>query len=120
MLTIYNKLAEHEADETIAHVFRQMSGIEKGHAEAFAKKGNLDLRDLMLPSWRAKVIVVFSVSSQRSGLVFDWAIYLLVHGKKCLVPRVKASTLWAICCRHNFWQWEINRQLDNWLKIKSA
>ena len=35
---LYKKLADHEEDETIAHVFRQMSDIEKSHAEAFAKK----------------------------------------------------------------------------------
>ena len=36
---LYQKLAEHETDEIIAHVFRQMSEIERSHAEAFAKKG---------------------------------------------------------------------------------
>jgi vacuolar iron transporter family protein len=53
---LYQKLAEHETDETIANVFRQMSGIEKGHAEAFAKKENISLVNLMKPSWRAKTI----------------------------------------------------------------
>lgn len=53
---LYQKLAEHEADETIANVFRQMSDIEKGHAEAFAKKENISLENLMQPSWRAKTI----------------------------------------------------------------
>jgi VIT1/CCC1 family predicted Fe2+/Mn2+ transporter len=53
---LYERLAEHEADETIANVFRQMSAIEKSHAEAFARKENLDLADLMHPSWRAKTL----------------------------------------------------------------
>ena len=35
---LYEKLAEHEPDKTVANVFSQMSAIEKGHAEAFAKK----------------------------------------------------------------------------------
>ena len=35
---LYQKLAENETDETIANVFRQMSEIEKGHAEAFLQK----------------------------------------------------------------------------------
>jgi VIT1/CCC1 family predicted Fe2+/Mn2+ transporter len=52
---LYQKLAEHEADETIAHVFRQMSLIEKSHAVAFAKKKNINV-DKLLPSWRAKVL----------------------------------------------------------------
>jgi len=53
---LYQKLAEHEADPVIAHVFRQMSDIEKGHAEAFAKKENLKPENLMAPSWRAKTL----------------------------------------------------------------
>src|SRR5665647_2865418 len=35
---LYKKLAENETDETIANVFRQMSEIEKSHAEAFLQK----------------------------------------------------------------------------------
>ncbi|MGZ8541637.1 MAG: ferritin family protein, partial [Chitinophagaceae bacterium] len=43
---LYQKLADHEKDETIASVFRQMSGIERSHAEAFAKKENISLENL--------------------------------------------------------------------------
>lgn len=53
---LYQKLADHEADPTIANVFRQMSDIEKGHAEAFAKKENISLENLIKPSWRAKTL----------------------------------------------------------------
>jgi len=53
---LYQQLAEHEEDPTIANVFRQMSGIEKSHAEAFAKKENISLDNLMQPSWRAKTL----------------------------------------------------------------
>lgn len=53
---LYNKLAENEADPTIANVFRQMSEIEQSHAEAFAKKENIPLAQLMQPSWRAKTL----------------------------------------------------------------
>lgn len=53
---LYQKLAEHEKDETIARVFRQMSDIERSHAEAFAKKENIRLEPLMQPSWRAKTL----------------------------------------------------------------
>jgi vacuolar iron transporter family protein len=52
---LYGKLAEHEPDETIANVFRKMSEIERGHAEAFAKKGNIKASDFA-PSWRAKTL----------------------------------------------------------------
>ncbi len=53
---LYQQLAEHEEDPTIANVFRQMSGIEKSHAEAFAKKENISFDNLMQPSWRAKTL----------------------------------------------------------------
>lgn len=53
---LYQKLAEHETDTTIANVFRQMSLIEKKHAEGFATKENISLENLMHPSWRAKTI----------------------------------------------------------------
>ncbi|MBI3133369.1 MAG: VIT1/CCC1 transporter family protein [Bacteroidetes bacterium] len=53
---LYQKLAEHESDETIAQVFKKMSDIERGHAEAFARKENLPVVGLMQPSWRAKTL----------------------------------------------------------------
>ena len=53
---LYQKLAEHEEDAIIAQVYRQMSEIEKGHAEAFAKKQNLAIGQIMKPSWRAKAM----------------------------------------------------------------
>ncbi len=53
---LYQRLADHETDETIAHVFRQMSDIEKGHAEAFAISNNISTDNLMQPSWRAKIL----------------------------------------------------------------
>jgi len=40
---LYTKLAENEGDETIANVFRKMSDIEKDHAEAFARKENINV-----------------------------------------------------------------------------
>ena len=53
---LYQKLAEHEQDPTIANVFRQMSAIENSHAEAFAKKYNIPSDKLLQPSWRAKTL----------------------------------------------------------------
>ncbi len=53
---LYQKLAEHEEDATIARVYRQMSEIEKGHAVAFAKKQNLAIGPILKPSWRAKTM----------------------------------------------------------------
>lgn len=51
---LYRKLAENEADEAVANVFRKMSEIEQGHAEAFARKEGLSTENLIQPSWRAK------------------------------------------------------------------
>jgi vacuolar iron transporter family protein len=53
---LYQKLADNEEDSTIAKVFREMSAIERSHAEAFAKKENLRLENIFLPSWRAKTL----------------------------------------------------------------
>lgn len=53
---LYTSLAEHEDDPTIAGVYRQMSEIERGHAEAFAHKAKIDLREMMRPSWRARTL----------------------------------------------------------------
>jgi len=53
---LYEKLAEHEADATIANVYRQMSNIERGHAQAFQNKDNSQLSVLIKPSWRAKTL----------------------------------------------------------------
>lgn len=53
---LYKQLAEHEDDETIAHVYRQMSAIERSHAEAFALKQQLDIATFLRPSWRAKTL----------------------------------------------------------------
>ena len=53
---LYQKLAENESDELIAHVYAQMSAIEKSHAEAFALKENINLESIFKPSWRAKTL----------------------------------------------------------------
>jgi len=53
---LYRKLAQHESDETVANVFRQMSEIEQGHAEAFARIVNIPTENLIRPSWRAKTM----------------------------------------------------------------
>jgi vacuolar iron transporter family protein len=53
---LYQKLADHEEDPTISKVFREMSSIEKSHAEAFARKENINLEKIFIPSWRAKTL----------------------------------------------------------------
>lgn len=53
---LYERLADNEDDATIADVFRQMSEIERGHAEAFAKSENFSTENLIRPSWRARTL----------------------------------------------------------------
>jgi len=53
---LYNILAKNEADQNVADVFRQMSIIEKGHAEAFLAKNSLTISQLPKPSTRAKTL----------------------------------------------------------------
>ncbi|MEI7725708.1 MAG: VIT1/CCC1 transporter family protein [Bacteroidota bacterium] len=53
---LYQVLAENESDPVIAKVFEKMSEIEKGHAGAMAKKMNISLKNLIQPSWRAKIL----------------------------------------------------------------
>ncbi|HNR06057.1 MAG TPA: VIT1/CCC1 transporter family protein [Saprospiraceae bacterium] len=76
---LYLKLAEHESDPTLVNVFRQMSEIEKSHAEAFAKKENLPFESLLRPSWRAKTMNVI-------GKVFgyDYVLGFLMDTEKNL------------------------------------
>jgi VIT1/CCC1 family predicted Fe2+/Mn2+ transporter len=51
---LYSQLAAHEEDPIIAHVYREMSDIEKSHAVLFAQKENILLEGIFKPSWRAK------------------------------------------------------------------
>ncbi|OIP85028.1 MAG: rubrerythrin family protein [Porphyromonadaceae bacterium CG2_30_38_12] len=53
---LYRKLAEHESDEAVANVLKQMSEIEQSHAEAFARKSNIPTENLIQPSWRAQTL----------------------------------------------------------------
>ena len=53
---LYGRLADNEDDAVIAGVFREMSEIEKGHAEAFAKSKDKNAGIDIIPSWRARTI----------------------------------------------------------------
>jgi vacuolar iron transporter family protein len=83
---LYQKLAENEPEETLATVFRQMSEIEKSHAEAFAKKMNLPLEGLMKPSWRAKTL-------NRIGKIFgyDYVLGVLMDTEKSISNAVVSA-----------------------------
>jgi len=76
---LYSRLAANETDEAVANIFRQMSEIEQGHAEAFARKVNIPVENLMRPSWRAKTMNLI-------GKVFgyDYVLGALMDTEKSL------------------------------------
>lgn len=76
---LYRKLAENEEDKNVADIFRQMSDIEVGHAEAFLKKMNLSANQMPSPSFRAKTL-------NRIGKIFgyDYVLGVLMDTEKSL------------------------------------
>jgi predicted membrane protein (TIGR00267 family) len=76
---LYDILAKHEADETVAGIFRQMSAIEKSHAKAFTEKSGFPESVLSKPSWRAKTLVFI-------GKVFgyDYVLGVLLDTEKSI------------------------------------
>jgi VIT1/CCC1 family predicted Fe2+/Mn2+ transporter len=76
---LYQKLAENEGDALIAGIYRQMSEIERSHAEAFAKKENISPDLLMQPSWRARV---FNLIGRVFG--YDYVLGSLMDTEKNL------------------------------------
>ena len=54
---LYGELAKKEEDPGVAEIFRQMSGIEKGHATSFLKKSGLNPSEMPGPSRRAKILM---------------------------------------------------------------
>lgn len=83
---LYGVLAGNEPDKTIAHVFHQMSEIEKGHALAFLRKLNLDESHLPKPSRRAKVL-----SSIGKVLGYDYILGVLMDTEKSLSSSILKS-----------------------------
>ena len=55
---LYDRVAEQEEDEQVAKLFREMAGIERGHAEtAFAQlRTDGTLKEMPGPSWRARML----------------------------------------------------------------
>lgn len=83
---LYGRLAEVEEDETVAGVFRQMSEIERGHAEAFAAKAGLPAAVLGRPSGRARVL-------DRIGKIFgyDYVLGVLMDTEKSISNAIIAT-----------------------------
>ena len=83
---LYQVLADHEEDPNVAHIFRQMSDIEKGHALAFMKHNGLDASALPGPSSRARVLNTI-------GKVFgyDYVLGVLLDTEKSLSASVQEA-----------------------------
>ena len=53
---LYGRLAETETDKEVSAIFKQMSEIEMGHANAFLEKSGLAPEQMPAPSFRAKTL----------------------------------------------------------------
>ena len=80
---LYSVLADHEEDPNVAHIFRQMSDIERGHALAFIKHNGMEPSALPGPSSRAKVLNTI-------GKIFgyDYVLGVLLDTEKSLSASV--------------------------------
>lgn len=76
---LYHLLAQHEEDAQVAEVFRQMSEIEKGHAEIFLKKQNIPSDQMPQPSRRAKTLAKIG-----KVLGYDYILGVLLDTEKSL------------------------------------
>lgn len=83
---LYKILAEHEADNDVANIFRQMSDIELGHAMAFMEKQKQDVNLLPLPSGRAKILAFI-------GKVFgyDYVLGVLLDTERSISNSIRTS-----------------------------
>jgi VIT1/CCC1 family predicted Fe2+/Mn2+ transporter len=83
---LYKVLAEHEEDPNVAHIFHQMSDIEKGHALAFMKHNGLDPAALPGPSARARVL-----NSIGKVFGYDYVLGVLLDTEKSLSASVQEA-----------------------------
>ena len=76
---LYSILADKEENKEVASIFRQMSEIEKGHAEAFLLKTGLGPDKMPAPSFRARTL-------NRIGKLFgyDYVLGVLMDTEKTL------------------------------------
>ncbi len=81
---LYSKLASVESDAIVANVFRQMSDIEKSHAEAFLIKAHLT--EMPLPSMRAKIL---NTIGKLFG--YDYVLGVLMDTEKSISNAVIAA-----------------------------
>jgi len=83
---LYQVLADHEEDEQVAGIFRQMSAIEQGHALAFAKKYGLGEDQLPQPSRRARILKTIG-----SVLGYDYVLGVLLDTEKSISASIAGA-----------------------------
>jgi VIT1/CCC1 family predicted Fe2+/Mn2+ transporter len=80
---LYKILADNEEDPNVAHIFREMSEIEQGHAIAFMDKYGLDSKQLPAPSGKAKVLHFIGKT-----IGYDYILGVLLDTEKKLASSV--------------------------------
>jgi len=76
---LYGVLADNEQDPNVAHIFRQMSEIERGHALAFMAKYQLPKEQYPAPSMRAKILHTIG-----KVMGYDYVLGVLMDTEKSL------------------------------------
>ncbi len=76
---LYSVLADNEQDPNVAHIFRQMSEIERGHALAFMAKYQLPKEQYPQPSMRAKILQLIG-----KVMGYDYILGVLMDTEKSL------------------------------------
>lgn len=103
---LYRQLALHESDEVIAKIFDQMSEIEQGHANAFAKKAGKKNFSFE-PSLRAKTL---NLIGQVFG--YDYVLGVLLDTEKSIAN--------ALVAGKNKQRMEVSGSETNHVKILQA
>ncbi len=83
---LYQVLADNEADANVASVFRQMSEIEHGHAQAFMLKNKLDVAKMPPPSRRAKVLKAIG-----KMVGYDYVLGVLLDTEKSISSSIVSA-----------------------------
>lgn len=83
---LYKVLADSEENAAVAHVFREMSDIERSHAEAFLKSNGLTAAQMPSPSRRARIL-------RQIGKIMgnDYILGVLLDTEKSLAASVKGA-----------------------------
>ncbi|GGK29649.1 hypothetical protein GCM10007962_24880 [Yeosuana aromativorans] len=80
---LYGILAQNELDDNVADIFKEMSGIEQGHALAFMKSHNIPIEKLPKPSNRAKTLKIIG-----KLLGYDYVLGVLMDTERSIASSI--------------------------------